>query len=667
MKKIVLFVFLSGMLFSAFTQAQEFPLLPHPQRIEQGGTAFRIDSSLYLHISDKIDSNLKHYVYWAGHRMAAKSNKMLVIDLHEDSTYSRRGTWIFFDQLQEPCVKANEGYRLEVNKDIIKICASTSMGAMRALETLTQLLTKDDQGYFFPGVVIEDKPDYPWRGLLIDVVRHFIPMSTLYRNVDAMAMAKMNVLHLHLTEDQGFRIESKKFPALHEKGSNGQYYTQAEMKRFVEYASDRGIRVIPEFDMPAHTSAWLAAYPEFGSAPKQYMVETGYGVFDPAFDPSNEKLYEFLDVFLHEMATVFRDSCVHIGGDEVSGVEWQNNSSIQQFMLSRQLKDRYELQAYFNQRVQKILFSCGKQMVGWDEVLRCKPAKSTVIQSWRGYEFMAKAMTEGYHVVRSNGYYLDLTHTAGEYYMTRIPAKQDTILGAVIGLEAAMWSELVDSVTIDSRIWPNAAAAAEIGWNSSMAPDTIQFYKRLISFSAGLDREGLRHESYVDDLIKDLGLKKQEEVIRLIASYTKPLSGYARHRLIKKRGGYNNSLPLNTIADMAHPTSILYLQFVVLVDAYRAKPNAAVKEKLAKVFNDCIHQYEVLQRALHADKSLNSWMEVSSQLAAAGRIGAHLIKNEAKEKQKIMEEINVLQERIDKNDGYMLSMLPVLKSWVEAL
>jgi len=667
MKKVVFFILLSVVSFSGYLQAQEFPLLPYPQRVERGGSEFRIDSAIYLHISDKIDSNLKHYVYWAGTRMASKTNKMLVIDLHQDSTYSRRGIWIFFDQLQEPCVKANEGYRIEVNKNIVKVCASTSIGCMRALETITQLLSKDDKGVFLPGVVIEDKPDYAWRGLMIDVARHFMPMNVLYRNVDAMAMAKMNVLHLHLSEDQGFRIESKKYPALQEKGSNGQYYSQAEMKEFVEHASDRGIRVVPEFDMPGHIASWLAAYPEYGAGNKTYSVETNYGVFHPSFDPTNEKVYEFLDGFIHEMAGVFKDTCFHIGGDEVTGEEWKNNPKIQQFMQVNNMKTANDLQAYFNQRVEKIVRSCGKRMMGWDEVLACKPSATTLIQSWRGNEYMDKAMAQGYDVIRSNGYYLDQTYTAGEYDARRTVQQKDSTLGQVIGLEAAMWSELVDSISVDSRIWPNTAAIAEMGWNDSLPVDTFNFYKRLLPFSEQCTDHGLRHELYVHDKVKNLNLDKEEDEIRLISSYTKPLSGYGRHKSIKNKGTYNTMVDLNTKADMARPCSDNYMRFVLLAEAYKKNANASTKEEFTQVLNACMHQYEVLQRRLHTDKSLASWMELSSQVASAGRIGMHLMKNDAKEKQKILLEIKALQDKVNSNDGYTLSILPVLKTWAEGL
>ncbi|MDB5273835.1 MAG: beta-N-acetylhexosaminidase [Chitinophagaceae bacterium] len=649
----------------SFGYTQDLALLPYPQRVDLLSEKFRVDSSLYLHISDKIDSNLKHYVYWAGTRMAAKSQNMMVIDLHRDSTYHRKGIWIFFDSLQTPCVKANEGYRIDVNKKIIKVCASTSMGVMRALETLTQLLTKDSEGYYFPGVVIEDKPQYNWRGLLIDVSRHFIPLDVLYRNIDAMAMAKMNVLHLHLSDDQGFRMESKKYPELHISGSNGQYYTQSDMRRFIEYASDRGVRVVPEFDLPGHTTAWFAGLPEYASAKRNYQPEKGFGIFDAAIDPTNEKLYVFLKDFFSEMATVFKDSCVHIGGDEVTGKDWESNGYIQQFMRDKNLKTQHELQAKFNQRVEAILLSCGKQMIGWDEVLDGHPSPTTIIQSWRGEIQMEKAMSGGYQVVRSNGYYLDQTYTAGEYYVKR-NSKQTMDKGRIIGQEAAMWSELVDSFTIDSRLWPNTAAIAEIGWNSSMSLDTMSFYKRLLVFSERLEREGLQHEEYARVLADSLHVGNDVDELLQLCSYLKPSVGYKRHHALRQKGIYNTLLPLNGVADMARPTSLAYLRMVLLLEDYKKNPEGEAKASLNAMFHEWMHQYEVLQRRLHKDNRIAPWMEASSHLSAAGRIGLNLLRNEANAKSKGLAAIKVLEEKMAVQQEYTLSVLPVLQKWVES-
>src|SRR5204863_3755159 len=185
--------------------------------------------------------------------------------------------------------------------------APTVVGALHGLETLLQLIDADRDGYYLPGVSIQDQPRFPWRGLLIDVGRHYEPMEVLKRNLDAMAAVKLNVLHWHLTEDQGFRIESKKFPELTGLGSDGLYYTQDQAREIIAYARERGIRVVPEFDMPGHVQSWLVGYPELGSAPGPFEVARKWGVMDATFDPSNEKVYKFLDVFIGEMAKLFPD------------------------------------------------------------------------------------------------------------------------------------------------------------------------------------------------------------------------------------------------------------------------------------------------------------------------------------------------------------------------
>jgi hexosaminidase len=209
-----------------------------------------------------------------------------------------------------------EAYTLKVTPTQAFLKADTVVGALRGLETLLQLVGSDRDGYFVPAVNILDQPRFHWRGLLIDVCRHWQPVEVIKRNLDGMAAVKLNVLHWHLTDDQGVRIESKKYAKLTEMGSAGDYYTQDQVREIVAYARDRGIRVIPEFDMPGHTTAWLAGYPQLGSAPGPYNIEHAFGVFDPALDPTRENTYEFLDGFLGEMAALFPDAYVHIGGDE---------------------------------------------------------------------------------------------------------------------------------------------------------------------------------------------------------------------------------------------------------------------------------------------------------------------------------------------------------------
>jgi len=216
-----------------------------------------------------------------------------------------------------PSLGEDESYRLDVSSDGARISAVTVVGALRGLETFAQLIAPGADGFEAPAIHIEDQPRFPWRGLMLDVSRHWMPVAVIERNLDAMAAVKLNVFHWHLADDQGFRVESKRFPRLHQLGSDGKFYTQDEVRHVVSYARDRGIRVIPEFDIPGHTTSWFAGYPELASAPGPYTIERKWGIFKPTMDPSQEETYSFLDAFIGEMAALFPDPYFHIGGDEV--------------------------------------------------------------------------------------------------------------------------------------------------------------------------------------------------------------------------------------------------------------------------------------------------------------------------------------------------------------
>ena len=200
-----------------------------------------------------------------------------------------------------------------------------------------QLLDSGREGYYLPAVSIEDRPRFPWRGLMIDIGRRWQPMEVIKRNLDGMAAIKLNVLHLHITEDQGFRVECKKFPELHRMGSDGNFYTQDQMREIIEYARMRGIRVVPEFDMPGHTTSWFVSHPELASKPGPYQIERKWGIFEPVLDPTNERVYELLDGFLGEMAALFPDEFLHIGGDEVEAHHWKESAKIQAFMKEKEI------------------------------------------------------------------------------------------------------------------------------------------------------------------------------------------------------------------------------------------------------------------------------------------------------------------------------------------
>jgi hexosaminidase len=270
-----------------------------------------------------------------------------------------------------PKLGTDESYQLNINEKKIEIIASSDFGALHGLETLSQLLANESTLGTLPTLTIVDKPRFKWRGLLIDSVRHFIPISTIKRQLDGMAAAKLNVFHWHLTDDQGWRFASIAYPKLQELASDGLYYSRAEMKSVVEYASLLGIRVVPEFDVPGHASAIAVAYPELSSKPGEvYQMERHWGVFEPLLDPSNTQVYQFIDTLVQELTEIFPDDYLHIGGDEIHPLQWEESINIQAFMNDHKINSSEELHVVFNEKVLKILSKYQRKMMGWDEVFQ---------------------------------------------------------------------------------------------------------------------------------------------------------------------------------------------------------------------------------------------------------------------------------------------------------
>ena len=400
-----------------------------------------------------------------------------------------------------PQLGDDESYTLKIDGRRVELSARTSLGVLRGLATLTQLIQEESGTWILPCIEIRDEPRFPWRGLMIDVCRHWQPIDVIKRNLDGMALVKLNVLHFHLTDDQGFRVESKTYPKLHELGSDGLYYTQEQIRDVVAYAAARGIRVVPEFDVPGHATSWVVGYPELASAPGPYSIERRWGVFDPVLDPTNEATYAMLDSFLGEMAGLFPDAYMHIGGDENNGKQWNGNPRIQAFIKENKLGNNEGLHTYFNGRLQAILAKHGKKMIGWDEILHPGLPANTLVHSWRGKNGLAEASRMGFSAILSNGFYLDHMLTASKYYANDpIPADSPLSLEQqkrILGGEACMWCEWVSSETIDSRIWPRAAAVAERLWSPRETRDSQEMYRRLAIVSHQLDELGLLHEKNV--------------------------------------------------------------------------------------------------------------------------------------------------------------------------
>lgn len=522
-----------------------------------------------------------------------------------------------------PSVDEDESYTLEINLPQSTISAPTVVGALRGLETFLQLLEGDRDGFYIPAAIIKDSPRFRWRGLLIDIGRHYEPPEVLKRNLDAMAAVKMNVFHWHLTEDQGFRIESRKFPKLHQLGSDGNFYTQEQAREIIAYAAARGIRVVPEFDMPGHATAWLVGHPELGSAPGPYTIERGAGIFNPTLDPTREETYKFLDAFLGEMAALFPDTYMHIGGDENNGKQWDANPKIQAFMKEKGFKDNHALQTYFNQRLLKILQKHGKRMMGWDEIFQPDLPKDVVIHSWRGQQALAEAARRGYEGILSNGYYIDLAFPTSDHYLNDPVPEGSTLTPAeaarVLGGEATMWSEWVNQDTIDSRIWPRTAAIAERLWSPREVRDVDDMYRRLAIVSVQLEELGLTHEKNQAMLLRRLAGGPYPPALETLATFVEPVKEYRRYQ----QRPQTMLSPLTGLVDAARPDSTAARGFtrrvnLLLSDAPRFALHFSTLRDTLTSWRDA---GPVLETLIDRSAGLAEARPLARDLSAAGEIG----------------------------------------------
>ena len=557
-------------LLAPITAAQpqrELNLMPMPSSVQLGAGQLPIDQSFSAAVTGFQEATLERGVQ----RFVAELSRQTGMLFRHKPADASPTLSIHADHGREQVQKLgeDESYELAVTDSGAQLTAPTPLGILHGLQTFLQLVETTPAGFAVPAVTIRDQPRFPWRGLLIDVGRHFIPLDVLKRNVDGMAAVKLNVLHLHLSDDQGFRVESKRFPKLHEMGSDGMYYTQSELRDFVAYAHDRGVRVLPEFDTPGHSRSWFVGYPELASNPGPYKVDPEGP--DSVTDPTQEGTYKFLDKFVDEMAKVFPDAYFHIGGDEVDGKHWDTNPKIQAFIHSHSMKNNQDLQAYFNQRLQKILTKHHKLMVGWDEILHPDLPKTIVIHSWRGQESLATAAKQGYSGLLSFGYYIDLMWPAARHYAvdpmsgaaaTLSPEEKSRILGG----EACMWTEWVTSEILDSRVWPRTAAIAERLWSPQEVADVGSMYARLAELNWRLDWLGLTHRTGRFQMLHRLAGTEDISALRILADVVEPVKDYTRIGNVK--GPWDFRAPLNHLIDALSPESDAARHFRDQVQAY---------------------------------------------------------------------------------------------------
>lgn len=425
----------------------------------------------------------------------------------------------------------DEGYTLDATDKLVSIKAKTAKGLFYGMQTLMQLLPAEIESttvvngiaWTLPCVTIKDEPRFAYRGIMLDPCRHFIPVENIKKQLDVLALFKINQFHWHLTEDQGWRIEIKKYPKLTEIGSkrvDGEgteysgFYTQEQIKEVVAYASERFINVIPEIELPGHALAAISAYPELSCKSDSLSPRIIWGVEEDVYCAGKEETFKFLEDVIAEVVTLFPGEYFHIGGDECPKVRWEKCPLCQKRMRENKLKNEHELQSYFVQRIEKVLASHGKKMIGWDEILEGGLAPSATVMSWRGEDGGIAAASMDHDVIMtpgSNGMYLD--HYQGDskiepvaiggytllektYSYNPVP---DTLVGLgksnfVKGVQGNIWSEYMYTTDLmEYRIYPRILAVAEIGWTPLEGKDYKDFERRIDNALVRLDCHGINY------------------------------------------------------------------------------------------------------------------------------------------------------------------------------
>jgi hexosaminidase len=452
------------------------------------------------------------------------------------ATYSaKQSKGSVFLKLNPDAKVHNEGYKLKVNKRGVVLEAKELSGLFYGVQSLIQMMPAESGAYEsieIPFAVVEDYPRFSWRGLHLDVCRHFMPKEFIFKYLDFMAMHKLNTFHFHLTEDQGWRIEIKKYPLLTEVGSkrketivghgrsskeydgtpHGGFYTQEDIKEIVKYAAERHITVVPEIEMPGHALAALASYPHLGCTGGPYEVATKWGVFHDVMCAGKESTFEFLENVLAEVLELFPSEYIHIGGDECPKTKWKECPLCQQRIKDEGLKDEHELQSYFIQRMERYLNSKGRKLIGWDEILEGGLAPNAAVMSWRGEAGGIEAAKQKHNVVMSPGSHCYLDHYQADpkteplaiggftpldkiYSYEPVPDSLSVEESAyIMGAQGNVWTEYMKtSDHVEYMVYPRAAALAEVVWSPKAERSYAEFLDRLRKLARRYEYYGLNY------------------------------------------------------------------------------------------------------------------------------------------------------------------------------
>ncbi len=541
-------------------------LIPKPVSLITGDGNFILPSNLSIIFTKneelkKIAGSLAKQLTTAGNAVAVTEGNTAVANS-------------FFLNLSADKSISAEGYRLQVAANGVTISASAPAGIFYGVQTLLQLLpaqiasnqnNKLSDAWAIPFVTIEDAPRFGWRGLMLDVSRHFFTVAQVKDYIDQMAKYKFNLLHLHLTDDQGWRIQIKTLPKLTEVGAwrvdktgtfgrfskpepnepktYGGFYTQEDIKELVQYAKEKFINILPEIDIPGHSLAAIAAYPDLTCTPGTYSVNSGeqfmiwpgggqhfYGTLDNTLCPANEKVFDFIDKVFTEVAQLFPFAYIHMGGDETARNFWEKSAQIKALMKKENLKNLDEVQSYFVKRVEKIIASKGKKMIGWDEILQGGLAPNAAVMSWRGMKGGIEAAKMGHEVVMSPTDFAYIDYMQGDgvieppvYSTLRLkkayqfePVPEGTNAKLIKGGQANLWTEQVYNVRhLQYMTWPRAFAIAEVLWSPKENRNWNNFVSRVENQMERFDMAAIKYAPSMYDAIFDVRKKDSEIVVTL--------------------------------------------------------------------------------------------------------------------------------------------------------
>ncbi len=536
MKTFTFFLCLMFAVLCSFGQPpiEDIALIPQPVSLVRGPGFFTLPPKIVIQIDDK-HTELKNIASMLESKLATATGH--VVSVKASGAKTKNAIQLSLYKQDEKSL-GPEGYHLTVQKKGIFISANRPAGLFYGIQTLLQLLppaieskTKTPQRLWaVPAVQISDHPRFSWRGLMLDVSRHFFNKEQVKQFIDEMVRYKYNLLHMHLTDDEGWRVEIKSLPKLTQVGAwsvpkvgtfgyfsvptadeprtYGGYFTHQDIKELVQYAQERYVNILPEVDIPGHSLAAIAAYPELSCTPgaENYRVRSGekimewpanghfYALVDNTLCPANEKVYAFLDKVFTEMAQLFPFEYIHMGGDETAKNFWEKSPAIRELMQKQNLKDLNEVQSYFVKRVEKIIESKGKKLIGWDEILEGGLAPNAVVMSWRGMKGGEEAAKMGHEVIMSPTTFAYLDYMQSDaaieppvyatlrlktsYQFEPVPEGIDAKL--IKGGQANLWTEQVYNMRhLQYMVWPRASAIAETVWSPKEKKDWNDFVRRV--------------------------------------------------------------------------------------------------------------------------------------------------------------------------------------------